>query len=349
MYERALAYVSTDYQASVVWEKYLEFEQEHGTTQHVAALYPRMLACPMKQLEKLYQSFQQYVGPRTVQELLSEDQIATLRDSILPRKQQQQQEFAAAAAAVKQAAAAAATAAAVADAAVKSEEPAVKTEGTAGDEDTGTAAAEEGKDTEMADAPPADDGEAAAAPAGEAEAADPAAAAAATEAAEATPPAAPAEAAPDAAAGLDAAGAAPVKEEEAAAAAAEPSAMEVQVTVSDEEVKAAWTAQCTAIYEATKSQLLPPRQPFEAVIKRPYYHVKPLDPAQLKNWVAYLTWSEAQGDVAGTIHLYERCLVACANYPGEGGGGGADGGGGDKGEGGCQGCGEGPIAGVGRV
>jgi pre-mRNA-processing factor 39 len=330
-----LAYVSADYQAHIVWEKYLAFEQEHGTTQHVASLYPRMLACPMKEIEKLYKSFQQYVGPRTVQELLSEDQVAALRDSLLPTKQQQQEEFAAAAAAAKQAAAAAVAAEA---AAKTEEEPAVKTEaeeGEGGTAEADTAAAtEEGKDTEMADALPTADGEEgeAAALEGEAAGADPSAAAAG-DASEAPPTTTPEEAAAapadnevkpaageDAAADRAADSAVPVKEEAppAAAAAMEPSPMEVQVTVSDEEVKAAWVGQCSAIYEATHTQLLPPRQPFEAGIRRPYYHVKPLDPAQLKNWVAYLTWSEGQGDVAGSIHLYERCLVACANYPGEG-------------------------------
>jgi hypothetical protein len=51
-------------------------------------------------------------------------------------------------------------------------------------------------------------------------------------------------------------------------------------------------------------------------VRRPYFHVKPLDAAQLANWAKYLDYIEARGDAAATVILYERCLVACASYPG---------------------------------
>ncbi|XP_072519578.1 pre-mRNA-processing factor 39 [Salminus brasiliensis] len=77
---------------------------------------------------------------------------------------------------------------------------------------------------------------------------------------------------------------------------------------------------------------------YEDAIKRPYFHVKPLDRAQLKAWQSYLDWeiaeaeavqevpeetSEDQGvskvceSVAGhkrVVILFERCLIACALY-----------------------------------
>ncbi|KAJ3290745.1 hypothetical protein HK104_006551 [Borealophlyctis nickersoniae] len=53
---------------------------------------------------------------------------------------------------------------------------------------------------------------------------------------------------------------------------------------------------------------------FESEIKRPYFHVKPLDEAQLANWRRYLDYEEEQGDVTRIYVLYERCLVACALY-----------------------------------
>uniref|UniRef100_A0A671KW18 Pre-mRNA-processing factor 39-like n=1 Tax=Sinocyclocheilus anshuiensis TaxID=1608454 RepID=A0A671KW18_9TELE len=74
---------------------------------------------------------------------------------------------------------------------------------------------------------------------------------------------------------------------------------------------------------------------FEDAIKRPYFHVKPLDRAQLKAWQSYLDWEiseaetaamEAEGAalegskqecVAGhkrVLILFERCLIACALY-----------------------------------
>ncbi|KAL0031827.1 hypothetical protein WJX79_009679 [Trebouxia sp. C0005] len=57
------------------------------------------------------------------------------------------------------------------------------------------------------------------------------------------------------------------------------------------------------------------RKPFEDAIKRPYFHVKPLDSAQLQNWSRYLDYIEEKKDIGMIIRLYERCLVACASYP----------------------------------
>eukprot|EP00742_Colponemidia_sp_Colp-10_P003316 GILJ01003530.1.p1 GENE.GILJ01003530.1~~GILJ01003530.1.p1 ORF type:complete len:613 (+),score=106.44 GILJ01003530.1:52-1890(+) len=56
------------------------------------------------------------------------------------------------------------------------------------------------------------------------------------------------------------------------------------------------------------------RQEYEAQIKRPYFHMKPLDEAQLNNWRNYLTFEEKIGKLDRIFMLYERCLVAAANY-----------------------------------
>ncbi|CAA7014450.1 unnamed protein product [Microthlaspi erraticum] len=53
---------------------------------------------------------------------------------------------------------------------------------------------------------------------------------------------------------------------------------------------------------------------FETHIRRPYFHVKPLDTDQLDNWHAYLSFAETYGDFDWAIKLYERCLIPCANY-----------------------------------
>ncbi|KND00125.1 uncharacterized protein SPPG_04467 [Spizellomyces punctatus DAOM BR117] len=53
---------------------------------------------------------------------------------------------------------------------------------------------------------------------------------------------------------------------------------------------------------------------YESEIKRPYFHVKPLDEAQLANWRRYLEFEESEGDQMRIYVLYERCLVACALY-----------------------------------
>ncbi|CAG9759691.1 unnamed protein product [Ceutorhynchus assimilis] len=53
---------------------------------------------------------------------------------------------------------------------------------------------------------------------------------------------------------------------------------------------------------------------FEEGIKRPYFHVKPLERCQLKNWHAYLDYEIGQGDKQRIAILFERCLIACALY-----------------------------------
>ncbi|RCN40699.1 hypothetical protein ANCCAN_13342, partial [Ancylostoma caninum] len=56
------------------------------------------------------------------------------------------------------------------------------------------------------------------------------------------------------------------------------------------------------------------RLPFEEQIKRPYFHVKPLEAEQLKNWRLYLDFEIAEGNETRITVLFERCLIACAMY-----------------------------------
>ncbi|MFH4983177.1 hypothetical protein AB6A40_009886 [Gnathostoma spinigerum] len=56
------------------------------------------------------------------------------------------------------------------------------------------------------------------------------------------------------------------------------------------------------------------RWPFEENIKRSYFHVKPLETAQLRNWHDYLNFEIENGDTHRTIILFERCVIACAMY-----------------------------------
>ncbi len=55
---------------------------------------------------------------------------------------------------------------------------------------------------------------------------------------------------------------------------------------------------------------------YESRIKRPYFHVKPLDTAQLGVWSRYTEHVRATGTRGDGIRVYERCLVPCAAYPG---------------------------------
>lgn len=56
------------------------------------------------------------------------------------------------------------------------------------------------------------------------------------------------------------------------------------------------------------------RQVFEEGIKRPYFHVKPLEKCQIENWKNYIAFEKEAGDHQRIVVLYERCLIACALY-----------------------------------
>lgn len=56
------------------------------------------------------------------------------------------------------------------------------------------------------------------------------------------------------------------------------------------------------------------RWTFEEAIKRPYFHVKPLERVQLKNWREYLDFEIGNGDHRRVVILFERCVIACALY-----------------------------------
>ncbi|KAI5599967.1 hypothetical protein POPTR_002G257100v4 [Populus trichocarpa] len=53
---------------------------------------------------------------------------------------------------------------------------------------------------------------------------------------------------------------------------------------------------------------------FENAIRRPYFHVRPLNVAELENWHNYLDDIEREDDFNKVVKLYERCVIACANY-----------------------------------
>ncbi|XP_053613292.1 pre-mRNA-processing factor 39 isoform X2 [Plodia interpunctella] len=67
------------------------------------------------------------------------------------------------------------------------------------------------------------------------------------------------------------------------------------------------------VHKATGEQVAA-RWTFEEGIKRPYFHVKPLERCQLKNWKSYLEWEKQHGSLKRALVLHERCLIACALY-----------------------------------
>lgn len=67
------------------------------------------------------------------------------------------------------------------------------------------------------------------------------------------------------------------------------------------------------VHLKTESQVSK-RWSFEEAIKRPYFHVKPLERTQLRNWRHYLDFEIEQGEKERIVVLFERCLIACALY-----------------------------------
>lgn len=81
----------------------------------------------------------------------------------------------------------------------------------------------------------------------------------------------------------------------------------------ERDVRAKIDAMFYQIFQSTQTETSK-RWPFEAEIKRPYFHVTELEHPQLANWRKYLDFEEAEGNFGRTVFLYERCLVTCAFY-----------------------------------
>ncbi|KAK1559606.1 hypothetical protein Q3G72_016325 [Acer saccharum] len=195
LFERALAYVGTDYLSYPLWEKYIEYEYMQQEWSRVAVIYTRMLENPIQQLDRYLISFKEFAGSRPLPELRSAEEAAA----------------------------------------------------TAGSQPEASGELKVNED-EVQDA------------------------------AENSP-----------------------KHESAGSTEAEE--LEKYISIREEMYKKA---------KEFDSRIIG----FETAIKRPYFHVKPLSVAELENWHNYLDFIEREGDFNKVVKLYERCLIACANYPG---------------------------------
>lgn len=86
--------------------------------------------------------------------------------------------------------------------------------------------------------------------------------------------------------------------------------------VQDEETKLLQKSIIAArqkLHENTATEVKA-RWSYEDAIKRPYFHVKPLEKSQLSAWRTYLDYEVKQTDDARIRVLFERCLIACAFY-----------------------------------
>ncbi|KAM6565039.1 hypothetical protein CsatB_025037 [Cannabis sativa] len=201
-FERALAYVGTDYLSFPLWDKYIEYEYMQQDWSQLAMIYTRILENPNQQLDRYFNSFKELAGNRPLSELRTSEEAAAA------------------------AAAAPSEAAPVAD---------VPLEETVADQVDGEEVHTDG--------------------------ADPSVKASSTDAEE----------------------------------------LEKYIAVREEMYKKA---------KEFDSKIIG----FETAIRRPYFHVRPLNVAELENWHNYLDFIEREGDLNKVVKLYERCLIACANY-----------------------------------
>ncbi|XP_022094617.1 pre-mRNA-processing factor 39-like isoform X2 [Acanthaster planci] len=86
-----------------------------------------------------------------------------------------------------------------------------------------------------------------------------------------------------------------------------------QVEAENEAIRKKVMESRTAVYRQTEQEVSK-RWAYEEGIRRPYFHAKPLEKSQLKNWREYLDFETANGTHERVLILYERCLIACALY-----------------------------------
>ncbi|XP_019165649.1 PREDICTED: pre-mRNA-processing factor 39 [Ipomoea nil] len=191
LFERALAYVGSDYLSFPLWDKYLEYEYTQQAWSHVAAIYTRILEIPNQQLDRYFEGFKELVASRPLSELRTAEEAA---------------------------------AAAAADSEASGEQV-------------------EGEVHPNSE-----------------------------------------------------------------------SSKPVSASLKDAEELEKYIAVREEIYKKAKefdSKIIG----FETAIRRPYFHVRPLNSAELENWHNFLDFIEGGDDFNKVVKLYERCLIACANYP----------------------------------
>lgn len=88
------------------------------------------------------------------------------------------------------------------------------------------------------------------------------------------------------------------------------------IKLTEEEIQAIRkkTKERRQVFHSKTEKEITERWTFEEGIKRPYFHVKPLERGQLKNWKTYLEFEMEKGDRRRIDTLFERCLIACALY-----------------------------------
>ncbi|KAL0459358.1 UNVERIFIED_CONTAM: Pre-processing factor 39 [Sesamum latifolium] len=76
LFERALAYVGTDYLCFPLWDKYIEYEISQQDWPRVATIYTRVLEIPNQQLDRYFEGFKELVASRPLSELRTAEEAA---------------------------------------------------------------------------------------------------------------------------------------------------------------------------------------------------------------------------------------------------------------------------------
>eukprot|EP00800_Vazella_pourtalesii_P020097 TRINITY_DN7000_c0_g1_i12.p1 TRINITY_DN7000_c0_g1~~TRINITY_DN7000_c0_g1_i12.p1 ORF type:complete len:768 (-),score=146.88 TRINITY_DN7000_c0_g1_i12:778-3081(-) len=81
----------------------------------------------------------------------------------------------------------------------------------------------------------------------------------------------------------------------------------------EEMVRESLLDQGRQIHAATEDEISL-RLPYEEKIKRPYFHVQPLEESQLQTWRSYLDFEISRKYKDRIVFLFERCMIVCALY-----------------------------------
>ncbi|KAL9239066.1 hypothetical protein vseg_013420 [Gypsophila vaccaria] len=194
LFERALAYVGTDYLSYPLWDKYIEYEYSQQEWGRLAMIYTRILENPNQQLDRYFISFKELAASQPLAQLRTADEAAAVAADVAPVN--------------------------------------IDADGQGSEKEVDPDAQEDSSK-------PSSDG---------------------------------------------------------------PDELENYIAVREEFFKKA---------KEFDSKIIG----FETAIRRPYFHVRSLNDAELENWHNYLDFIESNEDFNKIVKLYERCLVACANYP----------------------------------
>ncbi|XP_055605808.1 pre-mRNA-processing factor 39 [Uranotaenia lowii] len=279
-FERALTACGLEFRSDKLWEAYIKWETEGKRIQRVVALYDRLLATPTQGYANHFDHFKEVVNNNAVHTLVSKEEFlelrAYVRESARKRKEEKEKKRS------------------VSSDKEKEKEKDRKEKEKHHDEKTKEKSKEKSDKEQALEAKPEKEGD------------EP------METDEGKPATDGAEVKEDEKENKE-----PVEEEKPAEVIEPEEEKEADDHVNSPEeadtIKDKIISRRKKVHKATVAAVTA-RWTYEEGIKRPYFHVKPLERCQLKNWKEYLDFEIEQGDEKRILVLFERCLIACALY-----------------------------------